>query len=82
MNQAASDRRNQHLETAFSKREIDERMDRLYDEVENAKYTLINNQKNSSTQRSFQSKRVLLISNLLNKVRERINRDDIRDPLV
>ena len=82
MNQAASDRRNQHLETAFSKREIDERMERLYDEVENAKYTLINNQKNSSTQRSFQSKRVLLISNLLNKVRERINRDDIRDPLV
>jgi len=40
MNRAASDRRNQVLMKAFTNREVDERMERLYDEIENARYTI------------------------------------------
>ena len=78
INSSARDRRNLVLADAFTQREVDERMEVLLDEIEKAKYTLCDSKLNLEDMKAFQSRRVLLLTNLLSKVKERLKRDDIK----
>jgi hypothetical protein len=66
------------LINAFSTREVDERMERLYDEILSAKETICDSKPKHSLS-SLQSKRILYLTNLKKRIEERLARKDMSD---